>query len=242
MDDVVLWVESGGLGDHLIYSTLPEMFARRGHRVYIANSTPTRNDEVRSLLYDENPFVIGWTDRQPNIGTVRTVKSPVHRIRFAHTIEWVEFVHGLPATNRYPQIYYQPRFRSELIDTVLVDPRSASQPFPSDRFAWFVDRLGFRRNKLRVVLSKYSGKHGSDTLADCSRLDVENLHEYIDVIYSCRAFVSTESGGSALASAIRQAKETPEIYAVTTTKSWNHHVYTFPNINYIVLSGLQPDW
>lgn len=241
-DDVVLWVESGGLGDHLIYSTLPELFARRGRRVYVSESTPIRNGEVRSLLYDENPFVAGWTDKPPNAGTGHAGETLIQGIRLRSIIEWVELAHGFPVSNRYPRIYYQPRFRPELVNVVLVDPRSTSQPFPRDRFECFVDRLGFRRDQLRVVWSKHSGPHGASTLGDCARIEATCLHDYIDMIYSCLAYVGTESGGSALASAIRQERKTPELYALTTTKSWNHHVYIFPNVTYMVVGGLQSDW
>jgi hypothetical protein len=242
MDDVVLWVESGGLGDHLIYSTLPELFARRGRRVYVSNSTPTRNDEVRSLLYEENPFVAGWTDSLPNAGTGRAGNDLIQGIRLASIIQWVELAHGLPATNRHPRIYYQPRFRLDLVDIVLVDPRSSSQAFPRDAFEWFVDRLGFPRDQLRVVSSMHSGPHGVDALSRCARIEAASLHDYIDMIYSCLAYVGTESGGSALASAIRQDGSSPEIYALTTTKNWNQRVYVFPNVTYTVVSGLQRDW
>jgi hypothetical protein len=240
--DVVLWVESGGLGDHLIYSTLPELFARRGYRVYVSTETPTRNDEVRALLYDENPFVSGWSDKPPNAGTGHAGADLIRGIRLASIIEWIEIAHGLPATNRYPRIYYQPQFRADLANLVLVDPRSTSQPFPRERFEWFVDRLGFRSHQLRVVSSKHSGPHGVAALASCQRIQAATLHDYIDMIYSCLAYVGTESGGSALASAIRQDRSAPELYALTTTKSWNHHVYVFPNVTYMVISGLQPDW
>jgi hypothetical protein len=242
VDDLVLWVESGGLGDHLIYSTLPELFARQGRQVYVSKLTPTRNDEVRSLLYDENPFVAGWTEEPPNIGSGHAGHRLRECIRFASVIEWVEVMHGLPATNRCPRIYYRPRLRPELGSVVLVDPHSTSQPFPHERFEWFVERLGFSRDQLRVVSSKYSGPHGAGTLADCARIEAASLHAYIDMIYSCRAYVATESGGSALASAVRQDRKTPELYALTTTKSWNHHVYVFPNVTYTVIGGLQPDW
>lgn len=242
MDDIVLWVESGGLGDHLIYSTVPELFARNGHRVYVSNSTPTRDAEVRSLLYDENPFVAGWTDKPPNAGTGHVGDTLVQLIRLGSIIERVELAHGLPITNRYPRIYYQPRFRPELIDVVLVDPRSTSQAFPRERFEWFVDRLGFRRDQLRVVWSRHSGPHGAGILTNCARIEATSLHDYIDMIYSCLAYVGTESGGSGLASAIRQGGKTPELYALATTKSWNHHVYIFPNVTYTIVSGLQNDW
>lgn len=242
MDDVVLWIESGGLGDHLIYSTLPELFARSGRRVYVSNRTPTRNGEVRSLLYDENPFIAGWTDKPPNAGTGLAGETLTQGLRLGSIIEWVELAHGLPVSNRYPRIYYQPRFRPELIDIVLVDPRSTSQPFPRDRFEGFVDRLGFRREQLRIVSSKHSGPHGVSTLANCAPIEATSLHDYIDMIYSCLAYVGTESGGSALASAIRQDRKAPELYALTSTKNWNERFYIFPNVTYMVVSGLQRDW
>lgn len=242
MRDVVLWVESGGLGDHLIYSTIPERFARLGRRVYIARSTPTRNDEVRSLLYEENPFVAGWTDEAPNAGTAHAEVRISERHSFRSIIEWVEAAHGLDPTSLYPRIYYSPRFRADLSKVVLIDPRSTSQPFPAKRFDEFVARLKISREHALVVESSNSGPHGSHSLREYQRIGVKSLHDYIDMIYSCLVYVGTESGGSALASAVRQHSPLPYIYALTTTKNFNHGVYIFPNVKYTVIGGLQADW
>jgi hypothetical protein len=240
--DIVLWVESPGLGDHLIYSTIPELFARRGRRVYISNRVSTRNDEARKLLYDENPFVAGWTDQPPNAGTRRAEMSKTKVTHVPSPIQWVELAHGLPGLNRYPKIYYSPRFLAGLARTVLVDPYSVSQRLPPRLFESFLDRLGFQRDRMRVIRAPYSGPNGADVLLDSPPIRAANIHEYIDIVFSSGVFIGTESGGSALASAIRQDQPTPEIYALTSTLNFNERTYIFPNVAYMVAAGLQRDW
>jgi hypothetical protein len=242
MDDIILRVESPGLGDHIIYSTIPERFAVRGHRVLISNRTPVRNSEVRSLLYDENPFVSGWSDKPANAGNSRAERGVPHNIRFRSIIEAIEFAHGLPADGLYPKIYYVPRLVDRFAAAVIVDPRTHSQPFPPEVFDRLLERLDFPRTQTYVVQSPHSGSNGARSAASYPRVRVGSLHEYIDLIYSCAAYVGTESGGSALASAVRQERTKPEIYAITTTKNWNDRAYIFPNVTYTVVSGLQPDW
>jgi hypothetical protein len=242
MRDIVLWIESAGLGDQLIYSTIPELFARRGFRVFVSNKTTTRNEEVRSLLYDQNPFVSGWTDATPNAGTGYFAKGIAPAMRCASIIQWIERAHDLPPTNLFPKIYYQPRFRPEFADAVIVDPHSITQRFPPQRFQGFVDRLELPTERMQVLESRFSGQGGCGALPRCPRTRVNTIYEYIDIIYSCQAFIGTESGSSALASAIRQAQLTPEIYVLTTAFNWNQRVYIYPNVLYTVLGSSPRDW
>src|SRR5580698_2946134 len=235
MPDIVLWVESSGLGDHLIYSTIPELFARRGFRVFVSNDITTRNAEVRALLYEQNPFIIGWTDRPPNAGTGHFKKGMLPNIRCASIIEWIERAHDLSPTHLFPKIYYQPRFRHEFAEAIIIDPHSISQQFPSHLFQSFVDNLRFPPKQMQVIKSRHSGPGGAGTLPHCPRVVVGSIYEYIDIIYSCQAFIGTESGSSALASAIRQTQPTPEIYALTTALNWNERVYIYPNVTYTIL-------
>src|SRR5580698_10492753 len=165
MPDIVLWVESSGLGDHLIYSTIPELFARRGFRVFVSNDITTRNAEVRALLYEQNPFIMGWTDRPPNAGTGHFKKGMLPNIRCASIIEWIERAHDLS---------------------------------PTHLFQSFVDNLRFPPKQMQVIKSRHSGPGGAGTLPHCPRVVVGSIYEYIDIIYSCQAFIGTESGSSAL--------------------------------------------
>jgi hypothetical protein len=78
--------------------------------------------------------------------------------------------------------------------------------------------------------AKHSGPHGVGTLVDCARIEATSLHDYIDMIYPRLAHVGSEPGGSALASAIRHDRKTRELYALTTTRSWNRRAYIFSNV------------
>ena len=47
MEDKILYIKYGGLGDNLQYSTLPELFVKNGYDVYISNQSEFRNDEIK---------------------------------------------------------------------------------------------------------------------------------------------------------------------------------------------------
>jgi len=47
----------GGLGDNLQYSTLPELFSKKGYDVYISNNNKVRNNEIFDLIWKMNPYI-----------------------------------------------------------------------------------------------------------------------------------------------------------------------------------------
>ena len=247
IDDVVIFVESPGLGDHLIFSTLPEMFARRGHRVFVSTRCTFRNDEVKRLLYDENPFVSGWSDAEPNAGTKHGREGSSHDFyfegkRIRGTIPHIERAHGLPPTNLYPKVYYQPKWRPEFAGKVLADTRSSSQFFSAETFERFIDHIEVPHADLYRIESPHSGPHGVQSLSNQAVIRVADLHEYCDAIYSCKAFCSTEAGGHILASAIVGYNAEPELFAVTTSLNHKCAVFLFPNVTYCVVGNPIREW
>ena len=232
---VVIGEPRGGLGDALLYSTLPELFAYDGHEVWV-NAHP-RNQEVARLLYSDNPYITGMTAEAPTAGCVHDreffPKARLHR----SPIGFIEALHGFDESSERPKIYYTPKERPDVADLVFADPRSISQQFPAEVFHAFSDRL-FEREEITVLESRNSGVNGAEALARSRRYIVKDIYEYIDIIASCRAFLSTESGGHSLAASVRY----DGIYALCTTAHMNSRFFVYPGVNYTVVDGLSPTY
>jgi len=58
----ILYVNYGGLGDHLAFSTLPEVCDKNGYDFYLSDKTKFRDNEIFQLIYNINPFFKGVID------------------------------------------------------------------------------------------------------------------------------------------------------------------------------------
>jgi hypothetical protein len=64
-DELILEIPHPGIGDHLMYSGLPELVVGSGafRRVLISTRSRRRNPEILDLIWRSNPFVAGFTSR-----------------------------------------------------------------------------------------------------------------------------------------------------------------------------------
>ena len=112
----------GGLGDTLQFSTLPEMFHEKGDEVFLTNDAPFRNNSIKQLIWDMNPYVKGIS---PVPWTLGDIPGRTYKNIFNDFIKNWEYIHGLTPKNSFPKIYYTPRNDIPNID-VLVDLSSIS--------------------------------------------------------------------------------------------------------------------
>ena len=255
MPDVVLGSHAGGLGDHLLYSTLPELYAREGHQVFLNPDDAHggfRNPEVRELIL-MNPHIIGVSARPPTIG-IATFKEKYDIIRAAKiwdtSIQGIEAWHGfIPRENR-PKIYYKPKLLKDWVGEIVVDPTSISQGFSAAVFEEFLNWV--RRwhtglldiDDMIYLKSMHSGNHGTGVRSNNLRYVVCDIFEYIDIIYSCKIFISTESGPQSLAAAVRP-KTGPDhhpTFACMTQMTYNDNLFVWPNVKYYITGQLSPDF
>src|ERR1700678_4519099 len=118
-----------GLGDHGVFTTLPERFSQMGYNVYLDKDTQASNTEVLELLWEMNPFVKGLSDKKPNAGYgfSGVIQGKAYELTNAlpgHPgIQAVERANGLPPPySLAPRIYYTPKKPPvDVSDVVLVD-------------------------------------------------------------------------------------------------------------------------
>ena len=258
MPDVVFGSHAGGLGDHLLYSTLPELYAREGHQVFLNPDDAHggfRNPEVRELIL-MNPHISGLTDRPPTIGIAKFTEQYgiIKAAKIWDTsIQGIEAWHGfMPNLNSegIPKIYYKPNFMWEWRNETVVDPTSISQGFSGAVFEEFLNWV--RRwhthqidiSDMTYLGSKHSGNHGTGVQPNNRRYVVRDIFEYIDIMYSCLTFISTESGPQSLAAAVRP-KIGPDhhpTFACMTQMTYNDNLFVWPNVKYYITGQLSPDF
>lgn len=242
----VIAIGGPGLGDSLSYSTLPEELTRqRGYEVWIKPPfLPWRNPEVRAL-WERNPYVAGFTD-DPGNGFARWEHREPRSYR-----SWIlgmENEYGCLPTNEWPRLYGPPpKILSEMRRQVFIDPRSSSQAFPAHVIEQYVKnvgyQLGFDPSRVFVVESPYSAVNGADALADNPRWRVSGIDEYTSVVASCAIFLTVESGGHMLASAVKGASRTPHVVSLFSTFQYNDRVFVMGNVDYRVTGKIdEKDW
>lgn len=233
-----------GLGDHMIYSTLPKRFKELGYKVYVDKDNCARNDDIMDMVWQRNPYIDGASDKKPNAGYVR--QGLFYEIANRYpigSIEAMERAHGLPPPYSIaPYINYQPKaFHHDVSRTVLVDFSAVSSRIEPQGIQEFIRAMRGRfRNPqmIQIMPPKFASLHPPQLAMDTVQID--GIEQYLDALHSCHAWVGSEAGGQALAAAARGEHDvydltaTPQIVVLSTPKTYNSKGYTFRGSNYHV--------
>ena len=236
MDKVVLYQSGGGLGDWLINSTLPELFHKKGYRVYLSSKAINefKTKDTLDLLL-QCPYIEGVSDEPHNIGwgganiweSFLDWSDPKLTL-----VSLREYVHNFDIKNVKPIIYYQPNYRVEFADKVVCDFN-----FFSNRSFYNFEKVNqFIVNNKDFVYLNLKGDFPNNEI-----YNTKGIFEYIDILYSCKNFKCIYSGGSVLSSAISRFKSNlnvdcfmPDYFGEGgfNYKSNNWTIFRFPDINY----------
>jgi len=241
-----------GLGDHSVFSTLSERFAKMGRTVYLDKDNATSNPEIGELLWSRNPHIAGLSDRKPNAGYVRQglFYKIANQLPGYRSIEAMERAHGLPPPYSIaPKVYYKPRkFHLDLSKTVLIDFSSVSSKIGKRGLQEAIDAMNWRFKNdiapetpmLQILLSKAVVLHAPQISAQSYQ--VSSIYEYLDMLHACRGWIGSEAGGQALAAAVRGEHDVydetarPEIICTIVPPTFNSRAYTFRGVDYRVTS------
>lgn len=198
MNEVAIKAWHGGLGDSLQFSTLPEIFSDLGYDVYLAHDTTFRNDEIKELVWDMNPYIKG----QKNVKwTLGDTPGRVYENLHGEFIKNWEALHGIEPVNIFPKIYYQPN-RVDNIDG-LIDIASISVKYDVDELVRSIKKYineYHSGSNFKIVSNKF---YPIKNHYDFEIMEVDNLKHYVDLINSCNVFISAFSGQLPLAASIR---------------------------------------
>jgi hypothetical protein len=198
MKEIGIKAYFGGLGDSLQFSTLPRRFSELGYEVYLVNDAPFRSIETKELVWDNNPYILGQKNVEWRLGDT---PGTVYENKFDSFIKNWEYIHGLTPINDFPEIYYEPLWVDNIEGIIDISSISITYNIPTliDAIRNYI-LLNYPTLNFKLVSSKYNkiaDNHGFEVI------EVESLKNYVDIINSCKVFISVNSGSHSLAAGLR---------------------------------------
>lgn len=223
----------GGLGDNLQYSTLPELYHQQNIECYISHQNVYRNYEIKELVWDCNPYILGTSIDTPNAGQC-TYNGGIEGA--TSIIDAVEYQHGFPMTNHLPKIYYQPKILSQFEDKILIDFSAKSQghKYTLSELNNIIKNSD-PANIINIVPQKSINSTIFNIDNSVQRYQYYNIFEYVDLIYSCKQFHCLWSGSSVLSAAISRFKPDIDVRCYVQNDqeiNFNINFYFFKSIKY----------
>lgn len=225
----IIHIMYGGLGDNLQYSTLPEKFVEKGFDVYISDKSEWRNQEIYDLVWALNPYVKGLSSDIPNSGSVKRYISISDD--FSIIEDW-EAIHKLKPTNKYPKIYYQPRFVEAYADKTFIDLHYSSTYYDENKLNKLVNEIP-GDDIVKILFSSAVASKKCDCRRFKKSIIINSIFDYCDLIYSCKKLHTLFTGNSVLASAIIQDGE-KKCECIVNQHYFDTKNYIFDNINYTI--------
>lgn len=150
----------------------------------------------------------------------------------------VEITHDLHnSNNKYPEIYYEPKKINDLSNTLLIDINAVSSNAPEDIIQKNLKNIMEMYPTLEKKVVLFTKIHNRIIKIDnTTNINVSNIFEYCDMIYSCKAFFSVFSGQSVLASTIKKDNEYPKLHILRNSRTPPYQkgdIYIFDNAEYI---------
>lgn len=200
--EIVFGLKYGGLGDCLVYTSLPRLLAKRyGIIFYLDESTKKtfRHNDIFRICFESNPYFKGF----------KKTKKPFYYQRFAWDRSlvnllldlWGESISSIIERQfgvyekGLPEIYYQPKKMAGYDRTVLADLNYVS----GHALGWKYDQI-----EIEQSLQNYERKGYKIIRPDPKKQDI---FSYADMVFSAEKFVTVLSGGAALAAAMKVKAE-----------------------------------
>ena len=246
----ILYIDYGGLGDHLAFSALAELCDKNGYDLYLSDKTKFRDNQIFELVWKSNPFFKGVTSEEPNCGHDGytdlladggyDLSLSVHR-NFEIKIGFPDSM--LDHKSVYPVIYYTPKKIDEYEDYILLD-LNAVNTFGQYNLEIVKNHILQNKNeKFLVIAPNYANSIVDyEFFNDLNAVEIttKDIFNYCDLIFSCKKLICLWSGSSVLSSAIKnQFKKNLEIECF---KNYTNHEsfgvgdkthFWYDNINYI---------
>ena len=192
---IVVELEFGGIGDCLVYSTLPRLLKEKyGIDFFLSErSLPViRQPDTFKLCFEFNPYFCGLANDRETF-RLKSFESEKKILTFLfdrdgeNAIERLERQFSLDKGRGVPEIYYKPKLLEGYKNVILMDQNYIS----GKKFGWKFKPGAFEREA-----KKHLVKIGRVEQIDPHKQDI---FTFVDMIYSCRYYIGTSSGGTAIA-------------------------------------------
>ncbi len=197
--EIVFTIEFGGLGDWLVFTSIPRLLKEKYDiDFYVSEESikNLRNYDTYRLCFEKNPHVKGIRKSQQSFlfKIFPSDKSFWHLLsdRGSKSLtEIIEKQFGV-SDKGLPEIYYKPNFLPEYGHVVLIDKNYIA----GKTVGWEYRDESFAREA-----HKHLDKNARIEYVNPGKQD---LFRYADMIYSCKHFITVLSGGAALAASLKK--------------------------------------
>lgn len=205
----ILYVDYGGLGDHLAFSTLPEICSKNNYDFYISKKSKFRHNEIYSLVWEINPYFNGLSDEEPNCGhgNYTNLEGYNYNISLHRNFE-IKMGFGdcvLENKSEYPSIYYNPKKITKYENHILIDLNSFSLfDYNIDIIKNHIEK--HNDSKILFILPTYSSSVLDINFfnhLNMTQIKTKDIFHYVDLIFSCKKFICLWSGSSVLSATIK---------------------------------------
>lgn len=197
-NDLVIHVKYGGLGDHLFYSHLPRIAKATGRyrKVYISEASPFRNQEIRKLVWELNPYVDGFSNE------ICPYPDLLPKLdRGCNLLDQLMLCHDLDDGLRLhdPEIYYVPKLLDSLTGKILYDPNYISN---AGKLSCDDIEKYFLTHHVKIDLQMKLRENSLPVVEFGSWLSSDSLEHFCDIIHSCGSLYCLVTGTATLASSL----------------------------------------
>ena len=219
-DKVIIKNTYNGLGDALCHSTLPEIFKKMGKKVYFSTKQVYKNQD-NERLFNMNPFIDGFTDEEHTVD----VQEIMHFIDYGsekeNYISKIERMVTGQSYNTRPKIYYEPKFLPEWADKTFIDLKAATNKM-----------VYMNANFMEYALAN------NENCVTSEEHPPKDIFEYIDIIHSCKKFITSFSGGYVMAATLNKKNAECYInkYLLEDTVRPKYQYY-FDNVKFVVIDA-----
>lgn len=202
LNELIIEIPYGGLGDHLFHSHIPKIAKETGkyQKVYISNNSLYRHPDNKYIVWELNPYIDGFINEP---GTKCDLKEILKNIRNScNLLDEIMYFFNLDDGNKMhePEIYYKPMFIKEYHKTIF-DPNYLSWVGDIDKkdMMWFLKKRKYSFDaimKIRTEKALYIPK-STDFF-----IETPTLQDFCNLIYSSTKLFCLTSGTATLASSL----------------------------------------
>lgn len=234
---MILYQPWGGLGDNLQFSTLPKLCYEHGVDFYLSSKNSYRNEEIKKLVWDCNPYVKGVTDEEPNAGFCK-IDDWIRLIKdFSNShISSIEKAHNFDSNNHLPKVYYKPKKIDYFENKVVLSLSCVSETYDFNSiFDKLKDVLDKTENVIQLDfasdLTIMNNNYGFHKVyeTDFDEYICNSIFEHCDIIFSAKKYICLHSGNAVLSASLdsKNCHVLTMHHDLMTTKN-----YYFDNLNY----------
>jgi len=203
---LIIQVSCGGLGDHLIYSSLPELLLeQKCIKTFISNKSVFRSVAIRDFVWGLNPYV-EFTDEKG------WFKYKTQDNKFPTVDGYFQDLFNLRGDG-LPRVYYMPNVVEQLRGKTIIDPScgaagKANGYFEQDFYKRFIEYIKNNVGEFVLIIHNHSGT--KNALQELIRKEFEpkcysvsTIEELSDTLYSANERYLLHSGSASLAAALK---------------------------------------